>query len=319
MTTTLSAPPRQEPDRLEADARLRKRAKRRRGMFGDLSGWGFVGPATLIVVGLSIFPAVWAFFISRTRWDLLRPAKDIGFKNYQTMMNDPGVLAAAKNTLFFTALFVPISIFLGVLLAIALNQRIRFVGFYRTAIFVPFVASAAATGILASFVFEPNYGIANDLLRRAHLPQFEFLESPTQAMLVLVVIALWGQVGFTVVVYLAALQDIPIDIVEAAMIDGANRRQIFRYVTMPELAPVTVFTAVWQTITALQLFDLVFTTTKGGPVGATETLVYYIYKVAFQESRFGYGAALSYGLFAVTMVVTLFMVWYSRRTKIEAF
>ena len=181
------------------------------------------------------------------------------------------------------------------------------------------MASAAATGILAGFVFEPNYGSANDMLRRLGLPQQPFLESPTQAMIVLVIIALWGQIGFTVVVYLAALQDIPQEIVEAAVVDGASRRQVFRYVTMPELRPVTVFVAVWQTITALQLFDLVYTTTRGGPVNSTETIVFYIWKVAFAESRFGYGAAVSYGLFAITMLVTLGMIWYSRRAKIEAF
>ncbi len=294
----------------------RRRLKIRRNA---MTGWGFVAIPTFIVLGLSIFPAVWAFFISRKKWNLLSPPKDVGWRNYQLMVNDPDVWDAVKHTLFFTALFVPISIVLGILIAIALNQRIRFVGFYRTAIFIPFVASAAATGILAGFVFEPNYGSANDLLRRLGLPPQPWLESPTQAMIVLVIIALWGSLGFTVVVYLAALQDIPRDIVEAAIVDGASSRQVFRYITLPELAPVTVFTAVWQTITALQLFDLVYTTTRGGPINSTVTLVYYVYKVAFQESRFGYGAAVSYGLFAVTMLVTLFMVWYSRRTKIEAF
>jgi len=318
MATTTELEHLAPPGPTEAD-RLRRKAKRRRRRRGDLTGWSFVGPATVLVLGLSIFPAVWAFFISRKRWDLIRPPKDVGWKNYQVLIRDPEVWGAIQHTLFFTALFVPISILMGVVLAIALNQRIRFVGFYRTAIFIPFVASAAATGILASFVFEPQYGIANDLLRRVHLTQLGFLESPTQAMFIIVIIALWGQVGFTVVVYLAALQDIPQDIVEAAMIDGANRRQIFRYVTMPELAPVTVFTAVWQTITALQLFDIVFTTTRGGPLNSTTTLVYYIYDQAFRANRFGYGAAVSYVLFAATMLITLFMVWYSRRTKIEAF
>ncbi len=307
------------PSRPVVDERTRRRQKRARRRRQDLLGWGFVGLATFLVIGLSIFPAGWAFFISQKKWNLLSPPKDIGWKNYQTMVNDPEVWDAVRHTLFFTALFVPISILMGMLIAVALNQRIRLVGFYRTAIFIPFVASAAATGILAGFVFEPNYGTANDILRRLGLPPQPWLESPTQAMIVIVIIALWGQVGFCVVVYLAALQDIPQDVVEAAIVDGANRRQVFRYVTIPELAPVTVFTAVWQTITALQLFDLVYTTTRGGPVNSTVTLVYYVYKVAFQESRFGYGAAVSYGLFALTMIVTLFMIWYSRRTKIEAF
>lgn len=297
----------------------RRRAARRRRLRRDATGWSFVSVPTLIVIGLSIFPAAWGFLISQKKWNLLSPPKDVGWRNYQLMIRDPDVWDAVRHTVLFTALFVPISIILGMLIAVALNQRIRFVGFYRTAIFIPFVASAAATGILAGFVFEPNYGVANTLLRRVGLPPQPFLESPTQAMFVIVLIALWGQLGFTVVVYLAALQDIPQDIVEAAVVDGANRRQVFWYVTVPELRPVTVFTAVWQTITALQLFDLVYTTTRGGPVNSTVTLVYYVYKVAFQESRFGYGAAVSYGLFVITMLVTLVLIWYSRRTKIEAF
>lgn len=297
----------------------RTRTARGRRLRADLTGWGFVSVPTFIVIGLSIFPAAWAFLISQKKWNLLSPPKDVGWRNYQLMLQDPDVWDAVRHTLLFTALFVPISIILGMLIAVALNQAIRLVAFYRTAIFVPFVASAAATGILAGFVFEPNYGTANDILRRFGLPPQPWLESPTQAMLVIVLIALWGQVGFTVVVYLAALQDIPRDVVEAAIVDGASRRQVFWYVTVPELRPVTVFTAVWQTITALQLFDLVYTTTRGGPVNSTVTLVYFVYKVAFQESRFGYGAAVSIFLFVITMLVTLVLIWYSRRTKIEAF
>jgi multiple sugar transport system permease protein len=312
---TAPAPPR---DPVEEE-RLRRRAKRRRRFNANLTGWAFVGPSTVLVLALSVFPALWAFFISRTRWDLIKPAKDVGWHNYELLAHDPDFINSIKHTVELTALFVPASILLGILLAIALNQRIRFAGFYRTAIFIPFVASAAATGILASFVFEPNYGIAGDLLRRAHLPQMQFLESPSQALVVLVIIILWGQLGFTVVVYLAALQDIPQDIVEAATVDGANRRQVFRHVTLPELAPVTVFTAVWNTITALQTFDIVYTTTRGGPLQSTETLVFYVWDVAFHSSRFGYGAAGSYVLFAATMLITLGMIWYSRRTKIEAF
>ena len=205
------------------------------------------------------------------------------------------------------------------LIATALNQPIRLVGFYRTAIFVPFVASAAATGILANFVFNPQFGLANNALRVAHLPQQQFLESGHQALLVICLIALWGEVGFTVVVYLAALQDIPREITEAAMIDGASSLQVFRHVTLPQLAPVTVFVAVWQTITALQLFDLVFTTTRGGPLGSTQTVVYYVYYQAFQLSHYGYGSAVAYILFAVTMLITLGMVIYARRSKLEAF
>jgi len=314
MALTFAATPRTQPE-VSARARGRRgRAPRR-----TATGWGFAGPATLLVVGLSIFPAVWAFFISRTRWNGIAPARDVGWRNYERLLSDPDMAAAARHTLVLTALFVPASILLGILIAVALNQRIRLIGFYRTCIFVPYVASAAATGILASFVFNPQFGAANEVLRRLGLPAQQFLESPSQALVVICVIALWGEVGFTTVVYLAALQDIPQELIEAARMDGAGSWRVFRHVTLPELRPVTVFTAIWQTITAMQLFDLIYTTTRGGPLNSTQTVVYYIYELAFQTQRLGYGAAAAYLLFAVTMLLSLAVIWYSRRRGSEAF
>lgn len=294
-------------------------ASRRAVLTRGLTGWAFAGPGTLLVVGLSIFPAVWAFLISRTRWNGIAPPKSIGWTNYQRMVDDPELWESVRHTFLLTALFVPSSILLGLVVAIALSQNIRLIRFYRTCIFVPFVASAAATGILASFVFNPQFGSANELLRLVGIPPQLFLEDPRQVLVVICVIALWGQIGFTAVVYLAALQDLPKDLVEAATVDGANRFQVFRHVTLPELRPVTVFTAVWQTITALQLFDLVFTTTRGGPLNASQTIVYYVFELAFQTRRYGYGSAVAYGLFALTMVLTVAMILYSRRAKVEAF
>jgi multiple sugar transport system permease protein len=221
--------------------------------------------------------------------------------------------------LLFAALFVPTSIIAGILLAVALNRPLRFQWFYRTCIFVPFVASAAATGILANFVFDPTYGLADNFLRVLGLPRQGFLEDPHQALVVLVVIALWGEIGFNVVIYLAALQNIPGDVVEAAIVDGAGPVSVFRFVTLPELAPVTVFTTIWQTITALQLFDIVYTTTKGQPGDATVTIVYYLYRQAFELFHAGYGSALAYCVFAITMLFTGMLVWYARRSGTEAF
>jgi multiple sugar transport system permease protein len=297
----------------------RLRGRRARSVRRSLTGWAFAGPATLIVVGLSIFPAVWAFFISRTKSNGIAPAVDIGWRNYQRIAEDPDAIAAAQHTLVLTALFVPGSILLGVLLAVALNQKIRFIAFYRTCIFVPYVASAAATGILASFVFNPQFGAANEVLRRLGLPAQQFLESPREALLVIVLVALWGEVGFTTVIYLAALQDIPRELVEAAVVDGAGRWRVFRHITIPELRPVTVFATIWQTITAMQLFDLIFTTTRGGPLNSTQTVVYYIYELAFQTQRLGYGAAMAYLLFAATLILTVIVISYNRRRGSEAF
>jgi multiple sugar transport system permease protein len=295
------------------------KAGRKRAVKRTLTGWAFAGPATAIVLGLSVFPAVWAFFISRTRWNGIAVPKPLGWQNYQTMAQDPDLAAAAKHTLVLTLLFVPASVLIGLLVAIALNRKIRFIGFYRTCIFVPYVASAASTGILASFIFNPQYGLANDVLRRLGLPTQQFMESRSQAMFIVVLIALWGSIAFTAVVYLAALQDIPRELVEAAVVDGAGRWSVFRNVTVPHLRPVTLFTTVWQTITALQLFDLIYTTTRGGPLDATQTVVYYVYEVAFQTRRLGYGAAVAYGLFAVTLLLTVFMIVRARRNGQEAF
>ena len=300
-------------------AAVREVSPRGRAVRRSLTGWAFAGPATFLVVGLSLFPAIWAFFISRARWNGISPGVPVGWGNYERLATDPDMLAAARHTLLLTVLFVPSSIILGIVVAIALNQRIRLIGFYRTCIFVPYVASAAATGILAGFVFNPQFGAANDVLRHLGIPQQQFLESPTQALYVICLIALWGEVGFCTVIYLAALQDIPRELVEAATMDGASRWRVFRHITLPELRPVTVFTAVWQTITAVQLFDLIYTTTRGGPLNSTQTVVYYIYELAFQTQRLGYGAAAAYLLFAVTLMLTAGIIWYSRRRGSEVF
>ncbi|WP_198954884.1 carbohydrate ABC transporter permease [Kineosporia sp. R_H_3] len=302
-----------------APVRPARTTRVRRRLVGDLTGWGFAGPATFVVLGLSVFPALWALRISRQKWNGIAPPKPLGWTNYQLMASDPDLFSAVRHTVVLTALFVPLSLLLGLLIAIALNQPIRFAGFYRTCIFVPFVVSAAVTGILATFVFNPQFGIVNAGLRSVGVAPQQFLESPSQVLLVLVLVSLWGSVGFTVVVYLAALQDIPRELTEAALVDGANRRQVFRYVTVPQLRPVTVFTAVWQTITALQLFDIIYTTTRGGPLGASQTVVYYVYYQFRELQRYGYASAVSYGLFAVTMLITLGMVVYARRRGTEAF
>jgi multiple sugar transport system permease protein len=284
-----------------------------------LTGWGFVAPAMVIILGLSIFPAGWAFLLSFQSWDGFSQATFVGGANYATLITDADFWTAVRNTFGYTALFVPASVLLGLFLAVALNRRIRLMGFYRTAIFVPFVASAASTGILSTYLFSPQFGLVNNVLRVLHLPQQGWLDDPHQAMLVIAIMSLWGSAAFTTVIYLAALQDIPSELIEAARIDGARPWQAFWRVIWPQLAPVTVFVTIWQTIQAVQLFDLVYTTTRGGPLDATKTIVYFLYDKAFHELQFGYGSAAAYGLFAVTLLITIVVVVYSRRKGLEAF
>lgn len=294
----------------------RRRAARLREM---ITGWGFVGPATVVVLGLSIFPAVWAFWLSLHKWDGFSRAKPVGSANYTKLISDVDFRDAVINTGGYTALFVPASVLLGLFLAVALNRPIRFIGMYRTAIFVPFVASAAATGILSTYLFSPQYGLVNNVLRRLGLPVQGWLEDPHQAMMVIAIMSLWGQAAFTTVIYLAALQDIPGELLEAARVDGANRWQTFWRIVWPHLSPVTVFVAIWQTIGAIQLFDLVDTTTRGGPLDATTTIVYFRYDKAFHLLQLGYGSAATYVPFAITLVITIGVVLYARRRAVEAF
>jgi multiple sugar transport system permease protein len=284
-----------------------------------LVGWGFVSPAVVIVLGLSIFPAVWAFVLSLQKWNGFSAPENVGIANYARLITDAELGQAVTHTLLYTVLFVPASVLLGVGLAVLLNRRLLLIGFYRTAIFLPFVASAAATGILTTYLFNPQFGLANTVLRALHLPQQAWLEDPSQAMVVITIMSLWGQAAFTTVIYLAALQDIPAELSEAARIDGANRWQAFWHVTFPQLAPVTVFVTIWQAIGAIQLFDLVYTTTRGGPLNATETIVYYLWDKAFKGFEFGYASAVAYALFAVTLLVTGGVLLLSRRSKTEAF
>ena len=280
----------------------------------QLTGWAFVGPATLVILGLSIFPTIWATWLSTQKTDFIVPGKSVGLGNYRAMLDDPRVWQAVKTTLLFTALYVPLAVGLGLVLAIALNQRIRLNGFYRTGIFVPYVASAAATGILATFVFNREYGLANDVLGSVGISEQPFFQDPTQALVLLVFVFLWGSIGLNVVIYLAALQDVPRDVIEAAKVDGAHGWATFRHVIVPALVPVTIFQVVWSLITALQFFDLLVTTTNGGPAGKTNSIVFLLYEIAFRRThRYGYGAAIAVSLAAVSLLLAALLFTRRRR------
>ena len=297
-------------------------AKRRssllRRMLGDHpTAWAYVAPAVVVVLGLSLVPMAWSLLLSFQSSDLITPSHWVGTRNYSRLSQDPHFRAAIWHTLLYTLLFVPLCVAGGLALALMLNRKIRFIGLYRTLVFVPFVVSAAAQGVLFSFMLDPQFGIANAVLDAVGLPRQQFLQDPHQALLVLVMIGLWSGVGFCVVVYLAALQDIPRDLVEAARIDGAKRWSVLWNVELPHLRPVTVFLVVWQAIQALQLFDLVFVTTKGGPLDATTTVVFFVWQQAFQLFHAGVGAAAAYilGLLLLVLGVTQVLIRRMRERR----
>jgi multiple sugar transport system permease protein len=296
----------------------RRAARRRRSLRQTIEGLGFVTPASIIVVGLSIFPAGWAFVLSLQNWNGFSPAQFVGAGNYTGVISDAEFWDAVVHTLVYVVLFVPSSVLAGMFLAVALNRKLRLIGLYRTLIFVPFVVSAATTGVLTNYLFDTQFGLVNHVLRVIGLPAQGWLTSQGQAMVVIAIMSLWGSAAFTTVIYLAALQDIPSDLVEAATIDGANRSQTFWQVVLPQLRSVTVFVTIWQLIQAIQLFDLVYTTTRGGPLDATETIVYYLWSTAFMKLDFGYGSAIAYVLFAVTIIITIAIGLASRRREAGA-
>lgn len=301
----------------ETDRQLR--AKRRRLRRESATAWAFISPSVLVIIGLSVIPIVWSLLLSFQADDLVTPSRWVGLDNYRALTKDPHFSQAVRNTLLYTALYVPLSIVLGLALALALNRRIKLVGLYRTLIFVPFVISATAQGVLFSFILDPQFGAANSVLHKLGISPQGFLTDPSQALLVLVAISLWSGTGFCVVIYLAALQDVPSDLVEAARLDGAGRWQLLRHVVLPTLTPMTVFLLLWQTIESLQVFDLVYVTTKGGPLGSTTVIVYFIWQQAFENFTAGYGAAAAYVLALALLVVAIGMRVVRRRkpTRLE--
>jgi multiple sugar transport system permease protein len=276
------------------------------------TAWAFVFPAVVIIIGLAIVPIVWSLLLSFRAADLIGPSHWVGLSNYDALLKDDAFRSALEHTVVYTVLFVPLSIALGLLIAMALNRQIRFIGLYRTFILAPFIASVAAQGVLFSFIFDQRFGVANSLLDQVGLPRQGFLGDPDQALFVLVAIGLWGGIGFPVVIYLAALQDVPRELVDAASVDGARRWAILRHVVLPQLLPITIFLAVWQTLLSLQLFDLVYATTRGGPLDATVVVVYYVYNQAFELFHAGYAAAIAYVVAVFLMLMVGAQLIYNR-------
>ena len=286
----------------------------RRVMTSDhVVGWAFASPAVLLIIVFGLIPIAWSALLSFQKTNLLSPPQWVGLANYRALPKDPYFSQSMVHSTIYTVLFVPLSVAGGLLTAIALNRPIRGIRVYRTAVFVPVVVSTIATVIIFLWVFDPNFGLANWLLGKVGLGPFAFFTSSNGALYSIVAMTVWGWIGFNVIVYLAALQGIPRELVEAAEIDGAGNWGIFRNVTLPLLGPVTLFLVVWSSINALQLFDEVYLATNGGPGTATYVPVFDLYKLAFQQGIAGYAAAIAYVLFAVILVLTVAQLLVGKR------
>jgi multiple sugar transport system permease protein len=278
------------------------------------AGWGFAAPAVALITLFGLVPIVWSFVLSFQKTNLLAPERPfVGFDNYERLKDDPLFEESVRHTLTYTALFVPITVGGALFIAIALNRQIRFIRLYRTAVFVPVVASTIATSIIFLNLFDPNFGLANWVLGGIGIGPNGYLRDPDQALYAIVALTTWGWIGFNVIVYLAALQGVPHELHEAAATDGATPWQTFRRVTVPLLGPTTLFLVVWATINALQLFDEIYFLTKGGPLTSTYVLVYYVFDLAFHKGVAGYATAIAYVLFLAILLLTAVQLWLGRR------
>jgi multiple sugar transport system permease protein len=277
-------------------------------------GWAFVTPGVAVIMLFGVVPIAWSAVMSFQRNNLLTPNTPfVGVSNYRQMVHDPVVGQAIGHTLVYTALFVPGTMLVGLFLAVAMNRQIRFISLYRTAAYATMAISTISEALVFIWLFDPSYGIVNYLFSRLGIAQQPFLNSPSEALYVIVVMTIWGWTGFAVVIYLAALQGVPKVLLEAAAIDGAGRWTTFRRITWPLLSPASLFLLVWLSINALQLFDEVYLSTSGGPLNSTTVLVYYLYEQAFTDFNFGYASAIAYFLFVIIIVITAIQFWAGRR------
>ncbi|MCC6454876.1 MAG: sugar ABC transporter permease [Caldilineaceae bacterium] len=280
----------------------------------------FLLPSLLGFAVFVAFPVVISLLLSFADWNLLASPEWVGWANYrQLLTRDPVFWRVVRNTVYFMVTIVPLQLLFGLLLAAALNQAIRGVLVYRVIYFMPVVTTIVAGAIVFQFLLNRDFGIISQWIwwlgRATGLPiqPPDFLNSTTWSKPAVVMLTLWKNTGFTMVIYLAALQGVPQELYDAANVDGANVWQRFARVTIPLISPTTFFLFIIQMIGAFQLFTEAYTMTRGGPAQSTLTVVYYIYQNAFEFQRMGKASAIAWFLFIFIFLFTLFQTRMQRR------
>ena len=288
---------------MAATARARGSERRRRF---DPSGYLFLLPSLLAFCVFIVFPVTASFYLTFTRYDILTPPTFIGLRNFEFMLTgDPIFWKVLGNTIYYSVVQVPLNIVVALGLATALNQRLRGVVVYRTLYFIPVVSSIIAVAIVWRWVYDGDWGILNWLLSFVGIPKHNWLFEPGLAMPSVIAMNVWKNMGYNMVLFLAGLQGIPDVYYEAAKIDGARGWHLFRHITLPLLSPVMLFVLVISVINSFQVFGAIYIMTKGGPLDATNVLVYHLYFKGFQELQMGYAAALAWVLFSFLFAITL--------------
>jgi multiple sugar transport system permease protein len=280
----------------------------------ELTAWLFITPAILGILIFQLYPTLFSFYISFTRWNLLTPPQWSGLENYiELFTTDRFFFNTMRNTATYALWTVIAGLVIGLLFAVLLNQEIKGKYIYRAIYFVPVVAPTVAVALLWQWLYEPNFGIINGLLRLIGIHGPNWLGNTVWAMRSVIFEAVWAGLGFSILIFLAGLQGIPQEYYEAAEIDGANALQSFYYITAPLLSPTTFFLLVTGVIGAFQVFDIPFVMTGGGPANATQMVIMYLYNNAFVIQKMGLAAAVAFIVFVVIILLTVVNFRLSKR------
>jgi multiple sugar transport system permease protein len=275
------------------------------------AGWAFVTPALLLIAIFFAIPVLGAFVLSFTDFDIysvgdFSSTRFIGLANYRDLATAPLFWTATKNTLFFVVIGGPLSAAVSLAAALLVNAKlIRFRAFFRSAFFAPWVTTLVAMALVWRYIYHPQYGLLNAALGVIGIGPIDWLGTTTWAMPSLILLSVWKNFGYNMLVFLAGLQSIPDELYEAAALDGAGPWRRFRHVTLPMLGPTFVFVGVVTMIASFQVFSEPYVMTQGGPLKSTLTLVLFMYEQGFRWWRLGYSAAIAVVLFCLTLVGTL--------------
>lgn len=278
----------------------------RRSRAEAITGYVFIAPALLHFLIFTVYLLGLSLVISTWVWDLLTPHEFRGLYNYKTLfLDDPVFWTAFKNTLLYALFTIPVGMGLGLVFALAVNQKLKGVAFFRAAYFLPVVVPVVAVAIVFRWLYNPEAGLVNEFLGLFGIPHHDWLNGAHTALPAIAAMAVWQNLGWNMTFYLVGLQAIPRQLYEVAELDGAGRWRRFWAVTWPLLTPITFFVLVTSTIDNLQgAFDQVYLMTQGGPGYATYTNSYYLYRQAFVYFHYGYASAYGWVIFLVIAIAT---------------
>lgn len=279
--------------------------------FSSAAAYLFIGPALAAIFIFFFIPVISAFIISFTDFDIyvlgnFNTLRFIGFKNYIRLFEDPLFWLSLKNTSYYVILATPLSIAVSLGAALLLNSRlVKYKAVFRLSYFIPYITTLVAVAIVWRFIYHPKFGIVNYALGLFGINPVDWLGDPNWAMPAIVLMAVWKSFGYNMIIFIAGLQNIPEDLYEAAFIEGANWWQRFKSITLPMLAPTTLFISIITIVGYFQLFAEPYIMTQGGPLNSTLSIVQYMYQEGFKWWNMGYSASIAFVLFFIILVVTL--------------